>query len=34
VTIDAMGRQVDLADKIVAHTADYLLAPARQPADA
>jgi len=26
VTIDAMGRQVDIADKIVAHGADYLLA--------
>lgn len=26
VTIDAIGCQVDIADKIVAHTADYLLA--------
>jgi predicted transposase YbfD/YdcC len=26
VTIDAMGRQVEIADKIVAHDADYLLA--------
>jgi len=26
VTIDAMGCQVDIADKIVAHQADYLLA--------
>jgi hypothetical protein len=26
VTIDAMGCQVDIADKIVAHNADYLLA--------
>jgi predicted transposase YbfD/YdcC len=26
VTIDAMGCQVEIADKIVAHKADYLLA--------
>jgi predicted transposase YbfD/YdcC len=26
VTIDAMGRQVAIADKIVEHKADYLLA--------
>src|SRR5262245_3492198 len=26
VTIDAMGRQIGIADKIVAHKADYLLA--------